>query len=604
MRPIRVLMLLCTLAPIGFAQLSTSQKTADFNQLAALYAKNYAPYELKVSLVGFDLFNIQPWLTQVEQSTTDLEFYDICVKYVASLQDSHDEFVLPSMFEAWLHMDVDIYDGKVLIAGIDQDYLSPRRYPLQIGDEIVSVDGTSAADLITSFLPYAVNGEGNATSRMRLAAGAITDRYQGWMTNAPSIPNEATVVVKSQNGKTATYSIPWDKTGVPLVSEGPVPSPQALLAGTRVQGKIRNTARASNRRPRPSRGNPWGIYQGPREPGTPPVVPGYMSALIKLRTMVATHPLGAFGSVGIDPFDNPNPLFYLPANFTLRLGSQPTDEFVSGTFPVGSSTVGYIRIWTMEPDDQTAALTQFQTEIQYMQQNTDGLIVDIMGNGGGNACYPEGLASMLTPYTFRGVSAEIRATENWVEDFSSAVVEAQQEGAPQYVIDLYNNYLTDVEEALAQNRGRTGNEPLCNYTFDVTPATDDKGNNIAYTKPILVLTDSFTLSAAEVFAMFLQDSKRATIFGARTDGAGGTVVAYSNATTYSEGYARVTESLITRAAAVQTPGFPSSIYYEGIGIYPDIVQDYQTADNLVNNGATFVTQFSTAISNLIAKSKQ
>jgi C-terminal processing protease CtpA/Prc len=104
--------------------------------------------------------------------------------------------------------------------------------------------------------------------------------------------------------------------------------------------------------------------------------------------------------------------------------------------------------------------------------------------------------------------------------------------------------------------------------------------------------------------MFLQDSKRATIFGTRTDGGGGSVEAYYSVTNYSEGNARVTVCLITRAAAVQTPGFPSSIYYDGIGIYPDIVQDYQTTDNLVNSGATFVTQFSTAISNLIAKSKQ
>jgi hypothetical protein len=427
MRPIRVLMLLCTLAPIGFAQLSSAQKVADFNQLAALYDKNYAPYELRIGLIGFDLLNIQPWLTQVEQSTTDLEFYDICVKYVASLQDSHDEFLLPSIFEAWLHMDVDIYDGKVLIAFVDQNYLSPRRYPLQIGDEIVSVDGTSAADLITSFLPYAVNGAANATSRMRLAAGAIMDRYQGWMTNAPSVGNSATVVVKSQNGKTASYSIPWDKSGVPIVSEGPVPSPHALSAATeKARETIPSAARFANRRPRTNRGNPWGIYQGPPASTSPAAVPSYMAAMMKLRHMVAAKPLGASGSVGIYPFDNPYPLFDPPAGFKLRLGAAATDEFLSGTFPAGSSVVGYIRIWTMAPDDETTALNQFQTEIQYMEHNTDGLVVDIMDNGGGDGCYSQSLASLLTPYKFRGLSAEIRATLNWVEDFSSAVVEAQQ----------------------------------------------------------------------------------------------------------------------------------------------------------------------------------
>jgi len=56
------------------------------------------------------------------------------------------------------------------------------------------------------------------------------------------------------------------------------------------------------------------------------------------------------------------------------------------------------------------------------------------------------------------------------------------------------------------------------------------GNSIAYTKPVLVLTDNFTLSTAESFTMALQDNKRATVFGMRTDGGGGNVVGYSEIT--------------------------------------------------------------------------
>lgn len=598
MRLIRFIAPLLCLAPASFAQLTTDQKVSDFMQLAGLYARNYAPYELRRDVFGFDLYNLKPWLDQVTKSTDDLTFYDICVRYVASLQDSHDEFTLPSEFEAWLHMDVDLYEGKVLIGFIDRGYLPRPKYPFAIGDEIVSVDGTAAADLVTAFVPYAVNGAGSKISSARLAAASITDRLQSWMPKASLVGDDATVVVRRQNGNLETYTIPWDKLGAPITNEGPIPLPHAFRGRSEPGSEPGSDPR---RYGHPRRGNPWGIYSGPPAPIEPDVVPDYMQAMMKLQHMRAFAPAVPPRSVGLFPFDSLTPAFNPPTGFKLRLGSKSTDQFISGTFPAGPYTIGFIRIPTMEPPSTATALSQFIPEILFFQQNTDGLVIDVMSNGGGFACYPQQLASALIPTKFRGLSAEIRSTLSWVADFSSAQVIAKLEGAPQWVVDLYTSYLQSVQQALSENRGRTGNLPLCSYTFDVNPLTDSKGNNLAYTKPILVLTDSFTLSAAEIFTMLLQDNKRATIFGTRTDGGGGNVVSF-DAGAYSEGATRITESLITRAQPVQTPGFPLSPYYDGMGIYPDIVQDYQTRDNLVGGGKPFVDAFTAAISGLIENS--
>src|SRR5258708_2604952 len=84
------------------AQLTPEQKLSDFKTLVALYDKNYAPYEWKVETFDYDLLKLQPWLEQVNSSHDDLSFYDICIHYVASLQDSHDEFIIPSYYEAYL----------------------------------------------------------------------------------------------------------------------------------------------------------------------------------------------------------------------------------------------------------------------------------------------------------------------------------------------------------------------------------------------------------------------------------------------------------------------------------------------------------------------
>ncbi|HTM49698.1 MAG TPA: hypothetical protein VL285_13480, partial [Bryobacteraceae bacterium] len=54
------LVLVCLAVP-GYAQLLPEQKLLDFQQLAALYAKQYAPYEWKRDALGVDLFQIGPW---------------------------------------------------------------------------------------------------------------------------------------------------------------------------------------------------------------------------------------------------------------------------------------------------------------------------------------------------------------------------------------------------------------------------------------------------------------------------------------------------------------------------------------------------------------
>jgi len=599
-RLFRIIAPVLCLAPLAIAQLTPAQKTADFMQLAGLYAKNYAPYQVKLSLDNFDLYNLQPWLDQINNSTTDIQFYDIMTRYVASLQDSHDEFDTPSDFEAWLHLDLDIYDGKVLIGDIDRSYLSTRKYPFQVGDELVSIDGTAAMDAVNALIPYAANGSGSKTSQMRLAAAAIADRLQQWNPTAPLVGDNATLVIKRQGtGNMETYTIPWDKTGTALMMAGPVPIAQAR-APQNVRGL---NFGARYRRGGEKKPNLWGVYSGPPAPMQADPVADYMQPIKKLAFGRAK--LASTASAGIFPFENPYPAFDPPMGFKLHLGSSATDQFISGTFPVSGHTIGYIRVYTMEPTDESFAFNQFANEMVYMQKNSDGLIVDVMANGGGDTCYTQALATAVIPTTFRGLALDIRATSGWIEDFSLALTEAKQEGAPQWMIDLYTQYLQYVQQANSENRGLTGSLPLCSASFDTPPLTNSKGQVTAYSKPLLVLTDNYTLSAAELFTMFLQDSQRATIMGTRTDGGGGTVGESNNATDYTEGDARVTLSLITRAAPVATPGFPlgpNSIYYEGMGIYPDVTLDYQTLDNLLNGGQTFVNTAAAQMVKMIEQS--
>lgn len=80
---------LCVLSAIpAIADLTADQKQHDFQTMAALYSKRYAPYEWKKWAFGFDALDIAPWIDRVRKTSTDIEFYELCAEYVASLNRS------------------------------------------------------------------------------------------------------------------------------------------------------------------------------------------------------------------------------------------------------------------------------------------------------------------------------------------------------------------------------------------------------------------------------------------------------------------------------------------------------------------------------------
>jgi C-terminal processing protease CtpA/Prc len=122
---------------------------------------------------------------------------------------------------------------------------------------------------------------------------------------------------------------------------------------------------------------------------------------------------------------------------------------------------------------------------------------------------------------------------------------------------------------------------------------------LAYDKPILLLTDEFSTSAADSFAAVLQDSGVARLFGYRTAGGGGNVV-NSTAGFFSEGSVSLSQMLTVRPSVRAAPGFPASRYIENVGVRPDIEYDYQTRENLLQNGAPFVDGFLKAAAALVS----
>jgi hypothetical protein len=544
--------LLLVLALPAFAQLAPEQKLLDFQNLAALFSKRYAFTEWKQSAIRFDSMDLAPWIARINASKSDLEFFEICAEYVARNQDGHTVFILPSDFEASLPFDVDLYDGAILVDYIDRTELPARQFAFNIGDELVSIDGVAAAEAAAKLRPF--RGDGNPRTTMRDSVEFLVWRPQVLIPRAHEIGESANVIIRRQNGDLLSLTIPWTKYGTPYTQAGPSPVPKVTP----------KTAAAVA----PARTAPY---------------------MRTVRSLQQFHVPNRRFSVGVDAI---KPVFGMPDGFVQRLGAGKYDSLFSGTYNTASGLrIGFLRI----PDFAYVYTTDLVNEIKFLEANTDGLVIDVMRNPGGSGCVTERVLSYLNPGGFYSLGIKIRMTWDILASLREDVEWAEYLGASDEEIATLEHFLEQGSKAFAENRGFTVPLPLCSNSIQVEPARDKAGNEIVYTKPIMVLTDELSASAAEVFAAVMQDEKRALLYGMRTDGAGGAVNQFS-AGVYTESYLNLAWSILIRRNSIDSGAeFPAMPYIENIGVRPDRVDDYMTAANLLDNGKSFVGRFTAAM---------
>ena len=590
---IAALFLTLTIAPASAQDaLTRDQRNSDLAQLASQYAKNYAPYEWKRDVQGFDLMRLTPWLQRIAHSD-DLDFQEALIEYVASLNDAHDLIAFPTTFSAQLPLSVDIYDGKVLIDGINRSLLPAVQFPFAIGDQVVSVDGRPVLEVIQSFRKYAISA--NTRSTDRIAATRLVSRSQQIMPHAFQLGDTAALTITlAATGATSTYTIPWIKSGIPILSQGPVPSPvrgngRLFLStdGRDINAGLPGASSATAPMFKMADG-------GPADDS----LPSYMDPIRPLLN--ASVSPDYFSVLG---FGSRFPVYTLPAGFTdlnascatcLVRPGEPLFYFFASFTTAAGTRVGFIRIPSMSPPSTTIALTQLDRAMALFGPSTDALVVDVMRNPGGLVSFVEAVSQRLIPTPFNTIGFEIRSTGAWLFSFASQLNSARANPStpPAILANLEANF-NEVLSAFDENRGRTGPVSLNSTgSLQLQPVAG------AYTKPILMLTDEFSASGGDMLPALFQSNHRGPTFGWRTMGAGGSVVSF-NGPAFTESIFRITVSLMNRLQVITTSDFPPAPYVENIGVRPDITFDYMTRANLMSGGAPFVQAFVQAVDNLV-----
>ncbi len=172
--------------------------------------------------------------------------------------------------------------------------------------------------------------------------------------------------------------------------------------------------------------------------------------------------------------------------------------------------VGFLRIPNFMVDGQTykQQLESYAKALDDLQQQSDVLILDITFNDGGNVEYGAAILALLMDdefpsyrYRFLASAAEL---EVWSTISSNKSISAAERDQVRGVADAI--------------RGAMRHE--VRLTKSVSFVGERQTGHGRYTKPILLLTNEFTASAADIFAVYMQDTGRATLVGQSTMGAG------------------------------------------------------------------------------------
>lgn len=579
------------------AQMTGEQREHEFRNLVGLYARTYAPNSWKIQSLGVNILDVQHWINRVRNAKTDVEFFEICSEYVATFQDGHSVHFMNSRFYADIGLLTDIYDGKVLIEAVDRSRYPIAEFPIRVGDEVVSIDGVAVNDVLDTLSKY--RGSGNPHAVRRTAADYLFYRHQQIYPNAVDIGDKAQVVIRDGEGELRSYTFSWKKSGVPFRSVSPTPWPHFNTPGllshpqTTENGEGKFPVQKVNPRWTPLELQ-WAGISAVEQQGLDRKIVNEAGEEVSRKAVS--------GRGQVFPYYNPPPGFRLHG-----LG----ETFLSGTFTSEGYTIGFIRIAHFSPSDPEWEAYIFDSEVNYLRNNTDGLVIDDTRNTGGYGCLALDYAQRLIPYPFNFPRIHIRPTQQYINSMNQSLQAAKSRGAEDWIINTYQFYLDDLMTTIKRPGSVTGAVPFCvpftgrdwAPTVENYPVQDKNGNVAAYDKPLIVLVDEFSASTGDIFPAVIQDAKRGLLVGMRTAGLGGSVSSMRNGV-FSESVAYFTQSLLVRDTETAAPGIPPSKFIENVGVVPDVELDYMKKENLITGGRPFVEKFTSIIVEQIRKSQE
>lgn len=575
---------------------------AEVNSILTTIDSNYAPARLKKVTVGLDWPSKREEFRKRLLSAKDsIEFYMTVSELLGSLQDAHVSVEFPSDYSMKLPIQFYYAEGKTFVTYIDGSATKNIKSTIEIGDELLLMDGKTPDQVRLELNPYL--GIGNRPEFLTLYL-AKRDEKKGLP--VPLVDSKTTTL-KLLNPKTQVeYEIKmdWKFSGVSIIN-------RPFDTWT-----TKNRSKSDNPPAGPIAAEFRSLINAQHQ-----LINMDLSQELGLQPLVSTKEedqeadttsKGSQVTIG-----NALPHFKLPRNYKpieapLLAGILVQLTGLSaGTFKRGDKTVGFLRIPSYVPQSPELSLFGIRYIMAKLQETSDYLIIDQTHNGGGYVLVADWIVTSLVQNfdMNRHMNFAAKPTQSFLRMFASLIhlFEHDESGlfpesiTKKYlpylkreyakVLDAYQKqaYLSEpislavtskiLEDSLSGAFNMLIGEKykkfagVLNSVLKYLCGGVDVTWRQVYTKPVYMLINELDFSGGDATPAMLRDYDRVTLIGTRTAGAGGSVAEFNN-NVMNEFKFRLTNSLMIRPN--------KQPYVENYGVSPDITLEPTISD--FNNG--------------------
>ncbi len=465
----------------------------------------------------------------------EIDFHNEIVRAFISLRDLHTTYMLPAPFsnkEAWLPFMIEEYiergEQKYLISKVVGNVEG-----LEEGMEVTYWNGTPIKRFIDNFAREQAGG--NEPARRARALNSLTIRPLVF--GLP--PDEEFVTLTLSDGEQVTLEwLIFEPTFSPFSVESSSGTAASVIGLDPKTDEIQQAKRL--------------LYAGQ-------VVESEKTTIEVVGENI--HKIQLFeSSTELIPT-------HLPTVFRAKVVETPSGSF------------GYVRIFTFNINSPQVFVDEFADIVT--QLPSEGLIIDVRGNGGGHIWAAELLLQAISPRRIEPQKAQFINTPTNIllcENNSPSVRFAD--------LDL-SAWTPSMRESV-----ETGS--TYSLGFPITPVELLRERRQCYTGPIVLITDALCYSATDMFAAGFKDFELGTILGiSGATGAGGANVwSHSLISDLLPGERQSLPhgaDLTVSIRRILRSGSRTGQVLEDLGVKPDIVHD-MTKDDLLHENRDLIAK--------------
>lgn len=529
--------------------LTAEERTQDFEQLLNLFKTFYAPYQYKEKNLNIQIDStLKALQAKALTAQTDEELAGYVMQFGATLQDGHVQIVIENSASGIVRYRVPILitpvENKILIGDIKKELTEYSG--MEVGDEVVSIDGKAPTEWLKTILKY----RSNATPLANRHAVMYALNRPSYMTDL--VPKSAIVEVAAvkPDGTRLSSSFAWEIERYSKEMDRIVSS-QAGLDMSSPFAMDYNKAVDSHR-----------LQMGQ-------VNPIFLTAQTQAK----------YKFVKVYPSD--------AARAKFGLKDKETPPIYAALYNYQGKHILLVRIATYSPSDYktSAYMKAYMALLSEYENLADVLVLDQTHNPGGSYCAE--FYNIFANDNDVQCVGQLHADRKWINDLKiNWPKELLDENPMAYPYDITASVAWGSVVEKTYDAGKFLTEPVPLFSG----SSRTRATAYQWKKPMLVLIDSLAGSCGDLFPMLVKANKRAKLFGENTMGLGGNVEEVGQLN-HSRIQVRMTRSLFF---PLRPDGaYVTEDYVENHGVAPDYpysisVQDFRSG--MVDYVKTFSDQ--------------